>query len=149
MDLSSKFSKTYNRFEISTFEIRYMRNFIKIKIWVFELKFSKAFNRFEINTFDTEYMPTFVKIRKLILFGSSNVRFEIRTFKIGYKHNFVRIRKFIILGTKHTILGIWAQSLKIESQQKIPDFPSFKVLDHFGSFVNFGRLFRLVLACLG
>ena len=93
-----------------------MRNFVKIKIWVFELKFSKAFNRFEINTFDTEYMPTFVKIRKLILFGSSNVRFEIRTFKIGYKHNFVRIRKFIILGTKHSILGIWAQSLKIESQ---------------------------------
>ena len=68
--MSSKFSKTYNRFEISNFEIRYMRNFVKIKIWVFELKFSKAFNRFEINTFDTEYMPTFVKIRKLILFGS-------------------------------------------------------------------------------
>ena len=38
-DLSSKFSKTNVRFEISTFEIEYRQNFVKIrKLILFDLK---------------------------------------------------------------------------------------------------------------
>ena len=76
-DLDSKFSKTNNEFEISTFEIGYMQNFVKIeklpKMPKFEglgSKFSKTNKKFEISRFKTEYMRDFVKIRKLVPFGT-------------------------------------------------------------------------------
>ena len=66
-DLGSKCSKTSVKFEISTFEIGYIQNFVKIrelilfgpkipKFGPLGLKFSKANDKFAISTFKIKYM---------------------------------------------------------------------------------------------
>ena len=72
--------KTKVRFEISTFNIGYRQNFVKIrKLILFGHKcpnfgdlgsnLSKTNVKFEIGTFETGYLQNFVKIKKLIFFG--------------------------------------------------------------------------------
>ena len=56
--LSSTFSKTNVRFEISTFEIGYMRNFVKIKNFEFEIfeKKCQILNQGHQNLVKTKFM---------------------------------------------------------------------------------------------
>ena len=56
--LSSAFSKTNLRFEISTFEIGYMRNFVKIKNFEFEIFENKCqiLNQGHQNWVKTKFM---------------------------------------------------------------------------------------------
>ena len=131
------FSKTKVKFEISTFEIGYSQNIVKIrKVIVFDLKcpnlgiskLSKTNVKFEISTFEIRYMRSFAKIRELILFGP-NALIWVSGLKIfkdkwqawnqhirnGVYANFVKIRKLILFGPKSPNLGIWDQNLKNES----------------------------------
>ena len=82
-------------------------------------------------------------------FSKTNVRFEISTFEIGYMQNFVNIRKLILIDPKYPNLGIWAQSVKNKSWQKILDLPSFEISGLFGSICKFFGLFRLVFGGFG
>ena len=66
-DLGSKFLKTNVRFEITTFEIKFIPNFVKIrKLILFGPKYSNL---------------------------KTNVRFEISTFEIGYSQNSLKDQK--------------------------------------------------------
>lgn len=83
------------KYEISTFDIGYMQNFVKTR------KLILLGQNAKICAFGLEF--------------STNYKFEIITFKIGYKQNFVKIRKLILFVSKCRKLGIWARNLNNES----------------------------------
>ena len=108
-DLGSKFLKTNVKFEINTFEIWYMRNFVKIKeLILFGPKCPKAFG-----------LKAFKKSQTFGIwaqnFQRQMINFKINTFKIEYMRNFAKIRKLKLFGPKNPNLGIWTRSLKIKS----------------------------------
>ena len=71
-----KFSKTKVKFEISTFEIGYMQNFVKIRKLICP----------KVN------MPKMPKCRSLgYNFTKTNDKFDFSTFKIEYIQNLVKI----------------------------------------------------------
>ena len=72
VDLGSKFSKTNVRFSISTFEIRYKRNFVKIR---------------NLILFDTKCPILGIWARN---FREKMSDLKIAPFKIGYRQNFVK-----------------------------------------------------------
>ena len=122
-DLASKFLKTIVRFESNTFEIGYIRNFVRIRKLILSGPKSQNLDIWDWN------------------FWGKNVRFEIRTFQIGYRQNFVNIRKLIPFAAKSSILGIWAQNLKINANRKLQISPILKFC------VAMGRVARF-LACI-
>ena len=92
-DLSSKFSKTNVRFEISTFEIECEQNFVKIR---------------KLILFDPKCPYLVVRAQN----SRTNVRYEISTFEIGYMPNFLKMRELILFGPKCPNLSIWARNFQ-------------------------------------
>ena len=110
-------SKTNVKFEISTFEIGYMRNFVKIRKLIF---------------FGPKCPNLGIWARNL---KKINDKFEISSFKIGYMQNFVKIRKSILFSPKCPIVG----NPKFPQFEILGRFGSFRkflgvVLAGFGSF---------------
>ena len=117
-NLGSKFSKANVRFQISTFEIGYMQNFVKIrKFLLFGPKRPKLSicrsSRPDLNKFAAYFHNAFPKNTsgRLLLylglkFSKTNVRFEVSNFKIGYMQNFVeRLESLYFLAQKTQIWG--------------------------------------------
>ena len=100
-DLSSKSLKRNIRFEVSTFEIRYIRNFVKTRKNTFWCKIPKCGDLSS-------------KVWK------SNVRFEISTFEIGHRQNFDKITKLVPFGTKYPNMENWARNF----QKRMSDLKS-------------------------
>ena len=81
---SSRFAKRNIRFEGSTFEIRYVRNFVKTR----------------------KVMPKFRDLSSKV--WKTNVRFETNTFGIGHRQNFDKTTKLIPFGPTYPNMEIWA-----------------------------------------
>ena len=109
-------------FEISTFEIMYRKNFVKIWKLLF-------------------FGPKMPILRNLgSIFSETNVRFEISTFELGYLQNFLKIRKLTLFGSQFGYLG-----LKIEKWKPVKN-SRFPQIWNYGSFWVVSQFFRLVLA---
>ena len=119
-DLGSKFSKKTGRYEISTFELGYKQNFVKMRKLILFGPTSPHLGIWARNC------------RKQI------VRFEISTLKIWCRQNFVKIRKHTFWPKipKFWYLGSISEKLKLEENSRFPQF------------WNFG-LFLVVLQFLG
>ena len=120
-DLCSNSSKTYVRFEISTFGIGYRKNFFKIK---------------KLILFDLKRQHLGIQTQN---FPKTKVRFEISTFKIGYMRNFIkRLDKwyFLVQNTQIWVFGLEVWKTKASRRLQTADC-NFDILGCFGSFCNF------------
>ena len=93
-NLGTSLLKANGRFQITTFDIAYGWNFVKISYLIL---FGSKSPYLEIQTQN---------------FSKTYVRFEISTLKIGYLRNFVKIRKLILFDLKCPNLRIWAQNFQ-------------------------------------
>lgn len=84
---SSRFSKGNIRFEGSTFEIRYVRNFVKTR---------------KVIRFGAKCPYLSSKVWK------TNVRFETNTFGIGHRQNCDKTTKLRPFGPTYPNMEIWA-----------------------------------------
>ena len=129
-----KFSKMKVRFEISTFEIGYRQNFVKIRkllLFSFWSKMSKFWDS------DSKFSKT-------------NVNSEL--FELGYIRNFVKIRELILLEQNGQIWAFGLEIWKANTRRKLQIFPILKFWVVLGCFIiSLGRFcsFRLVSARFG
>ena len=124
-DLSSKFLKTNNRFEISTIKIGYLQNFDNIReLILFGPNLSIWDQSFE-----------------------SNVRFEISAFETGYRQHFIKMKSWYFLAQNTHIGTCGLKNWKMKARRKFQIFPILKFWVALGHFRIFLGHLHLVLAC--
>ena len=126
------FLKTDDRFEISTFEVRYWHNFVKIG---------------KLILLCPKYPNLGIWAQNL---WENNIRLEISIFKIGYRQNIVKILESWYFFVQNTQIWAFGTELwKTKGNRKFKISPIWKfwvVSGHFAIYLcRFGR-FWIVLA---
>ena len=125
-DLSSKYLKTNNRFEISTIKIGYLQNFDNIRELI-------LFGP-NLSTWD----QSFWKQRQI---------WNQRLLITGYRQHFIKMKSWYFLAQNTHIGTIGLKNWKMKARRKFQIFPILKFWIALGHFRIFLGHLHLVLSC--